>query len=545
MSILSQIEKYFMHIKIVRQMRKLEIFSSIGYNRGMNNKNILVVISHPRKNSLNHAIKDSVISGLKQSAAQVRVQDLYDEGFNPVLHGLQENEKDSVTCAMQANIAWADGIVFVSPIWWANVPAMLKGYFDRVFTEGFSFYYNQAGMPVGMLGGKKALMLMTSDTPALIAKVAGTLLGARSVIKGVLKFSGLKESTFKVFDPVIKSTENKRKKWLQQAEDYGRRFAAPDSKLKQLKKKTVTFIQAMRLPLYSFVFTLILLGASMGASLVKGFDLKGFLIALFIGLAGHAAVSLSNEAVDEAADKVNGNRTMFNGGTGLLAEGKITRKILSRGWVISGLLSLSVPLFLVLQFGYHWLLLASAAVALFLGVGYSLPPFRFSRIGLGEVASFIAYGVPMMLIGFILQSGPTLDGVLSEPRFFLLSLPVSFTVFATLCLTQVPDTEADRSVGKRSISVMLGPGRVMIVTAVGHGICIGLFLLFVFMGYLPLKYGIAASLLPLATMVLVFMNTDAFKVPAGMVMINLMGLSVTSAVLCGIIPAIYYFNNPY
>jgi len=207
---------------------------------------------------------------------------------------------------------------------------------------------------------------------------------------------------------------------------------------------------------------------------------------------------------------------------------------------------LLVPLLLVFLFGYHWVLIVAAVTALFLGVQYSLPPFRFSRIGLGEVASFLAYGVPMMAIGFILQNGAQdVIQALSEPRFFLLSLPVSFTVFGTLCLTQVPDTEADRTVGKRSISVMIGPRNVMTLTAVMHGICIGLFLFFVLTGILPLTYSIVASLFPLATMILIFTKSEAFKKPAGIVMINLMGLSVTSAVLCGIIPAIYFFNNPY
>jgi putative NADPH-quinone reductase/1,4-dihydroxy-2-naphthoate octaprenyltransferase len=507
-------------------------------------KTILIVVSHPRKDSLTQGIKEAVIRGVNRTGAKIILRDLYKEGFNPLLYSLEENDNDPVTRDMQNDIGRADGFIFVTPMWWANIPAMLKGYFDRVFTEEFAFKYNQAGMPVGLLENKKALLLGTCDTPPLIARLAGTVLGFRSVIKGVLKLCGVKNSKYKLFGSVLKSTGKKREKWLAKAETIGQRFAAPESAFTRFKQTVATFIKAVRLSLFSFVFSLILLGSAIGASKTGHLNWQTFLLAMFIGLCGHAAVSLSNEAADEKIDRVNANRTMFNGGTGLLAKGHISKRQLHAGWIVSAFLAMAVPVVLVVLFSYHWLLPAVCALALLLGIQYSLPPLRLSRFGLGELAAFIAYGIPMMLIGFILQTDTALlYRVIGEFRFLLVPIPISLTVLVTLCVTQVPDTEADKSAGKRSISVLIGPANVFKLSTAFLFLCILLFLLFIPLGILPVSYSLAASVFPLVTGLVILTNPKAYKIPAGMTMINIMGLAATSAVFSGIIPAIYFFST--
>jgi 1,4-dihydroxy-2-naphthoate octaprenyltransferase len=164
---------------------------------------------------------------------------------------------------------------------------------------------------------------------------------------------------------------------------------------------------------------------------------------------------------------------------------------------------------------------------------------------LGEIAAFIGYGVPMMLVGLVSQVGnPAVDQVASGFRFYLLSLPISLSVFVTLCLTQIPDTDADREAGKRSISVLLRPKNVMILSAFVLLFCALFCFGLVLFGILPLKYSIAISIFPLLTGGMILKNLYAYEIPAGMKMINIMGMSATTTVLCGIIPAVYFFNNP-
>ncbi len=508
-------------------------------------KNILVVFSHPKEDSLAYAIRETVIKGLKKSDAEVRVQDLYREKFNPLLYDIKENDKDPVTMKMKENVVWADGIVFITPLWWASIPAMLKGYFDRIFTEHFAFQYNQAGIPVGLLKNKKAVLIGTCDTPSLLAKFSKTSLGFKSVIRGVLKLSGIKDAKFVLFGSVLSSTEEKREKWIEKALAIGEKFALPDNLIRKIRKRVFPLIKAARLPLYSFVFSSVLLGSAIGASVSQKFNWGGFGLAIFLGFLCHTVVSYSNEVADEKADKINVNRTIFNGGTGLIAEGLITKRTLNLGWIITSLLSLFIATLMVLRFNYHWLLLMGIAVGLFLGLQYSFYPLRLSRIGLGEIAAFIGYGVPMMLVGLAFQvENYMVNQVTSGFRFYLLSLPVSLSVFTTLCLTQIPDTDADKETGKRSISVLLQPKNVMILSATVLFLCIILFLGFALLGILPLKYAIIISVFPLLTGGVILKNFDAYKVPAGMKMINIMWMSATTTVLCGIVPAVYFFSNP-
>lgn len=507
-------------------------------------KNVLIIICHPRKTSLNHALKAAFNTGLQKYSTHVRVQDLYSEQFNPLLYDIHENAHDNIVDRMQANITWADWLVFMYPLWWAGPPAMLKGYFDRVFTENFSFKYNQAGIPVGLLEGKRAFMIVTCDTPPAVLRLSRRTGGLKSVIRGVLNLCGMKDARFKLIGSVLTSTDEKRKKWVTLAEKLGEKIGKPDTAAQIFKKQLASFIKAVRLPLYSFVFCTVLLGAAVGATITGTFRLLGFLLAALMSLWAHIAVSFSNEVVDEPNDRINMNRTMFNGGTGLLSKGFITKSILNAGWIISTVLAVIVPALLVILFDYHWLLIASFGLGLLLGLEYNFPPFRLSRIGLGEVAGFIAYGVPVMLVGLILQvDSPVVNKLVANYRFYLLAMPVSLSVFATLCLTQIPDTDADRKMGKKSFSVLIGPRNVLILSVFALFLCVALFISFKTMNMLSLPYTILALLMPLLTGIMVLTNLDAYKIPAGRTMINIMGMSVTSSILCALIPVIYYLLN--
>jgi 1,4-dihydroxy-2-naphthoate octaprenyltransferase len=333
--------------------------------------------------------------------------------------------------------------------------------------------------------------------------------------------------------------------WIEKTEEIGEMIVKPESVRARTKKTSAALLTAVRFPLYSFVFFPIFLGASVGACASGGFNWPGFVLAALVGLLAHSAVSFSNEVADEAIDCVNQNRTMFNGGTGLLAKNRITKNTLNAGWIVSALLALLAPAAMVFLFHYHWLLLWSLGLALFLGVEYSFPPLRLSRIGLGEAAAFIAYGVPFLTVGFVTQdaAGAVIGNVVRDFRFYLLALPVSSSVAVTLCLTQIPDTDADRLNGKRSISVLLGPKNVLFFSVFLLLISVASFAGLVPLHILPLSYASAACILPVLTVLVITTNLDAYKIPAGKKMINIMGLSFTSAVFSALVPTIYFLAD--
>jgi len=109
---------------------------------------------------------------LQSKESEVRVRDLYELGFDQVLKGsdllnLQTGKFADDIKAEQEQIEWADVITFVYPVWWAGLPAMLKGYVDRAFANGFAFTYGENG-PIGLLSKKKAIVFSTTGFSSVV-----------------------------------------------------------------------------------------------------------------------------------------------------------------------------------------------------------------------------------------------------------------------------------------------------------------------------------------------------------------------------------------
>lgn len=361
-----------------------------------------------------------------------------------------------------------------------------------------------------------------------------------------MKFSGIKKSKMKLFGSVKASSERKKKKWLITAKILGNNFARPDSGVAMIMKGTAAFLMAVRFHLSTLVIAAIILGSSIGFSISGSFNVPGFIISLIIGVLCHAAVSLSNEYSDEKIDSVNEkNRTIFSGGTGLLAKSAITKKVLFAGWIISTILAVILTILSVFILGFSPVLLLCIAIGLFFGLGYNFKPIQLSHKGMGEIAALLIYGFPLILSGVLFQVKKTIVfDLLRNSSLYYLSIPCSLAVFALLSLTQIPDTEADNKFGKKSISVILGPGKVLLISAIAFILCILFNLFLSFTGIISRGYAITASVFPLITAILIFNKMNAYEKPAGMIMLNIMGLAVNSAILCYVIPAIYFFLNP-
>lgn len=125
----------------------------------------LIIYAHPNENSLNHHLLNTVIETLQYHNEEIIVRDLYDIGFNPVLslndmQGQRMGKVSDDVKTEQDHISWAEQITFIYPIWWTGLPAMMKGYIDRVFSYGFAYRYDQ-GIQKGLLKGKKTVIINT------------------------------------------------------------------------------------------------------------------------------------------------------------------------------------------------------------------------------------------------------------------------------------------------------------------------------------------------------------------------------------------------
>lgn len=182
---------------------------------------VLVVYCHPNPKSFNHAILETVTGELSSRNIEYRVADLYQMGWNPVLSKAElesrSEGKPSLDVAnQQQDVKWADCLVFIYPIWWEDRPALLKGWFDRVFTQGFAYNITERGIE-GLLKGKKALVVTTFDSDEQTHKSTGMLSAIETIIAaGNLKFSGFTDVTHKSCFAVSMVSDSERKKELQE-----------------------------------------------------------------------------------------------------------------------------------------------------------------------------------------------------------------------------------------------------------------------------------------------------------------------------------------
>lgn len=123
----------------------------------------LIVYAHPNSGSLNHFFKQTVLESLQDSGEEIALRDLNELNFNPVLsledmNGQRMGKVADDVKTEQDFITWADRIIFIYPIWWTGMPAIMKGFIDRVFSYGFAYRYDQ-GVQKGLLTGKKTIII--------------------------------------------------------------------------------------------------------------------------------------------------------------------------------------------------------------------------------------------------------------------------------------------------------------------------------------------------------------------------------------------------
>jgi NAD(P)H dehydrogenase (quinone) len=115
---------------------------------------VLVIYCHPNPESFTAAIRETALASLAAKGHETRLIDLYAMDFNPVLgreeraryHTPVENERD-IAEHLEA-LRWAQGLLFVYPTWWYGLPAMLKGWLDRVWVPHATFDMPKGRKPI-------------------------------------------------------------------------------------------------------------------------------------------------------------------------------------------------------------------------------------------------------------------------------------------------------------------------------------------------------------------------------------------------------------
>lgn len=195
---------------------------------------ILLIYAHPEPQSMNGAMFTTAVDTLTNAGHEVQVSDLYAMQFNPVsdrtnftsahdpafykqqleeIHATKVNGFAPDIAEEQRKVAWCDLMIWQFPLWWFSVPAILKGWVDRVFAMG-RFYGQGHIYETGVFRHKKALLSLTTgggEADYLKGGFNGDLTGIlRPLQRGILEFTGFSVlRPHVVYGPVRQSAEGR------------------------------------------------------------------------------------------------------------------------------------------------------------------------------------------------------------------------------------------------------------------------------------------------------------------------------------------------
>ncbi|MGG0184702.1 NAD(P)H-dependent oxidoreductase [Bacillus rhizoplanae] len=189
----------------------------------------LIVYAHPNPQSFNHAILETFQGQLQEKGHDVRVRDLYAINFNPVLAAndfisFSQGNTPADIKAEQEHITWADVITFIYPVWWTGLPAILKGYVERVFSQGFAFTYSPNGVEK-FLTGKKGVLLSTMGNSKENYDASGMFEAMKKTTDaGIFDFTGI-EAVEHAFYTSVPSVDNEtRTQYLEEVKELVNRL---------------------------------------------------------------------------------------------------------------------------------------------------------------------------------------------------------------------------------------------------------------------------------------------------------------------------------
>lgn len=180
----------------------------------------LVVYCHPWEGSFNHAILEALCAGFERAGRTYEVCDLYADGFWPAmtreeLAGYSEGRVlDPLVGRYQRQLARCRRLALVFPVWWNDVPAMLRGWLDRVMLPGFSWDATGAGIVgrLGHIGRVDAFTTSANPTDYMRERlgdgIEGTLIGA------TFRQLGVTRGAWHNFGGIDQSTTESRAAWL-------------------------------------------------------------------------------------------------------------------------------------------------------------------------------------------------------------------------------------------------------------------------------------------------------------------------------------------
>ncbi|MFY0690232.1 MAG: NAD(P)H-dependent oxidoreductase [Cyclobacteriaceae bacterium] len=190
-------------------------------------KKTLIIQGHPDKESYNQALAKAYYKGAVEAGAEVKEINISELDFNPNLqYGYRKRtELEPDLLDAQEKIKWADHIVLIHPVWWGSVPALLKGFFDRILLPGFAFQKRENSLWWDkLLKGKSARIIATMDQPGWYYRLIYNRPSMNAIKKLTFQFIGVTKVKSTSIGPIKNSTDQFRAKWLDRTKKMGMRL---------------------------------------------------------------------------------------------------------------------------------------------------------------------------------------------------------------------------------------------------------------------------------------------------------------------------------
>ncbi|MFZ4406595.1 MAG: NAD(P)H-dependent oxidoreductase [Paracraurococcus sp.] len=132
---------------------------------------VLMIACHPRADSYSTALRNAARDALAAGGHEVRLRDLAAEGFQPVMSAAEHRvtntpgENEAFVAQEAADLRWAEALVLVYPTWWYGMPALLKGWFDRVWLPGIAFHIGAGAIEPLLTNIRRITVVTTYGSP--------------------------------------------------------------------------------------------------------------------------------------------------------------------------------------------------------------------------------------------------------------------------------------------------------------------------------------------------------------------------------------------
>lgn len=177
----------------------------------------LIITAHPSPHGFTHAIANALREVREQNCGEVEILDLYrtdlKQDYLQFDNVREMKNPDPIRDAIHAKMAWADEFVFIHPLWWLSMPAIMKNFLDNNITSPFCFHYENGKRKAGMRD-KRVRLYITCDQSFWLYVFLGLPFIVVWVI-GIFTFCGMRTDYFKVIRMMeLKTDEAKRIKML-------------------------------------------------------------------------------------------------------------------------------------------------------------------------------------------------------------------------------------------------------------------------------------------------------------------------------------------